>query len=379
MRLREKITTIIFILLIGIVPLGNLLIADRTYSQNENRLLAQKPKITLPALLKGNFSKDYEEYVTDQIIFRDTFVKVKNFTEVALGKKDNGRVFFGKDGYLIERNTQEDIDNLRVEANISYIKKFINDLEGIIDLEEVTMMLVPTIEAVIPEKLPNYAEVFNQDVLYKKLTKELSKINHLDIRTALREKKDEYIYYRTDHHWTTKGAFIAYREWCSKKGYIPLEEDYIIEKVSEDFLGSTYSKANIFLGEADSIYIYKPTWDMSYNIEYNLGERIGDSLYELKYLNTKDKYRVFLGGNDGIVRIKTSNKNSKSIAVIKDSYANSFIPFLVNDYEMIHVIDLRYNNYSMVKYLQENNIQELLFLYNTIGFAKDRDLIKLTR
>ncbi|MGM9973242.1 MAG: DHHW family protein [Clostridiaceae bacterium] len=375
--MKSKIITILFIVLLGGLSIVNLLTPKRSFSEGENRFLAQKPNLTLESILNNTFSKEYEKYITDQFALRDMWVSVKNKVEIYLGKKDNGRVYFGKEGYLIEKHSEEDIDKELINKNISYIKKFIEEIEEFVSRDNINMIIAPTIDGVQKDKLPDYAEVYNQEELLSSLEESFSHINYIDVKEALERNKDKYIYYRTDHHWTTYGAFLAYREWCDNKGIAVDINDYNIQTVTDDFLGTTYAQANLLLGTPDTIDIYEPVEKVDYTLEFNLGEKVTDTLYDYSKLEGRDKYGIFLGGNDPIVKIKSSNENGKKLIVIKDSYGNSFVPFLAQDYEEIHVIDLRYYNGEVRKYIEDNDIQEVLFLYNTISFIQDRNFIKL--
>ncbi|WP_426350793.1 DHHW family protein [Alloiococcus sp. CFN-8] len=375
--MKNKIITIVFIIVLGALSIMNVFTPKRGYSEGENRFLAQKPEFTLEAILNNTFSKEYEEYITDQFTLRDMWVSVKNKAEIYLGKKDNGRVYFGKDGYLIEKHSEEGVNQELIKKNIAFIKEFIEGIKDDVPLENINMIIAPTIDGVQKDKLPAYAEVFNQEELLNVLEESFSNINYIDVKETLEENRQEYIYYRTDHHWTTYGAFLAYKEWCEDKGIAVDIEDYSIEQVTDKFLGSTYAQANILWGDPDTIEIYEPREKVDLNLEFNLGEKTTDTLYDYSKLEGRDKYGMFLWGNDPIVKIKSSNENGKKVIVIKDSYGNCFIPFMAKDYEEIHVIDLRYYNGDVKEYIKDNGIPEVLFLYNTISFAQDTNIIKL--
>ncbi|WP_040215310.1 DHHW family protein [Clostridium polynesiense] len=378
--MREKAVVFTFAAFLAIVSFINLITPDKKFSESENRVLASKPTLSWKNIISGKFSKEFESYIKDQFPARDKWVSLKSSTEMALGKKDNGRVYFGKEDYLIEKHSPDSIDLNRIKDNINILNSFIKNASKQIPKEKINIIMAPTVEIIDQEKLPDYANVFNQRAIINKMKKEFTSGNVIDVTEALKNSKDEYIYYRTDHHWTTKGAYIAYKEWCrAVKEEAAPEEKFQIIKVTESFLGSTYSKANIYTQKPDEIHIYRPLFPIDYEVDYNMGQRKTTSLYEMKHIDTKDKYSVFLNGNNALVTIKTSNKNGRNLLIIKDSYANSFIPFIANHFEKIHVADLRYNNMSMEKYIKDNSINEIIILYNVIGFAKDRNIINLRR
>ena len=151
--------------------------------------------------------------------------------------------------------------------------------------------------------------------------------------------------------------------------------DFDIKKVSSDFRGTTSSKV-LGIGSKDDIYTFNTDNDLTVN--YVDDKRLTNNLYNSKYLNKKDKYSYFLDNNHSEIIIKNNSlNNNKNILVIKNSYANSFIPFLVNHYENVYVIDLRYFSDSVSNYISNNNINESLILYNINNLYSDMSIIKL--
>jgi hypothetical protein len=228
------------------------------------------------------------------------------------------------------------------------------------------------------EKLPLYAPSYSEkeiiDFARQKMEDSLS---YIDVYNPLLSKKNEQIYFRTDHHWTMRGAFYAYEEAAKAMGLTPFElDDFSIDRVSKNFHGTYYSKANLHDIKPDQIEVFQPKIDMSYTVQYEDGER-SNTLYNWDYLNEKDQYALFLNGNHSLVKIQSTNQNGRKLAVIKDSYAHAFIPFLANHYEEIHVLDLRYYHMNMYDYLKEHNIHEALFLYNMANFSEDTNLVWL--
>lgn len=192
----------------------------------------------------------------------------------------------------------------------------------------------------------------------------------IDLREQFLKHKEEYIYYKTDHHWTSLGSYYAYEEWCKYNNINTDIRDYARETVTTEFKGSLYSKVLNKNVEEDQIEIFKPKEKINYEVSYNFNKNTNSSIYDFEKLKTKDKYQVFLGGNYPELKIKTSNKNGKNLLLIKDSYANSFMQFLINDYENICVVDMRYFKEDLKKYMVENEINEVLILYNVANFIE---------
>ena len=196
----------------------------------------------------------------------------------------------------------------------------------------------------------------------------------------LTSNKNEYIYYKTDHHWTTYGAFLAYQSFCQEKDQdIPALEDYIREPITTEFYGSLFSKGNFSYATPDTIETFHLQADIPLTTNYVYEETLTDSLYNYEWLSAKDKYATFLDGNHALIKINTETKNGKKLLIIKDSYANCFVPFLTKDYEEIHIIDLRLATYPIKTYISENGIEDVLLLYNVHNFSSEAKLSLLTR
>lgn len=369
--MKEKIRSMVFMGLLLSLSIANIASPKKVFSNKENRYLQEFPKFNKKTIISGEFSKDFETTTTDQFVGRDNWISLKTISDLAMLKKDNTRVYFGKDHYLFD--VDKKLDEAQFEKNIKNINKFLERLEGYKKDIRISSLLVPTKSGVLIDKLPLYAPIIDERDIIDKLNYFIKdNMNIIDLKDKIDEKKDEYIYYKTDHHWTSMGAFYAYQHYISQNGDVPLElKDFIIAKISEDFLGTSYRKANLYLGNPDEIHIYKPKKEVNYKVVVNNTIK-EDSLYDESFLNKTDKYSYFFGGDKSLIEIETSIKNDKSILIIKDSFANSFVPFLTNHYENISIIDPRYYNTSITDYIYDNDIDEVLFLFNTQTFVQEK-------
>ncbi len=370
--MRGKIISILFIVLIFGLAIFNLLEPDQVFSENENRYLAQRPSFSLSALADGSYIEEVGEYMTDQFPLRNEWVGLKTLVELAIGKKDSGGVYFGKDGYLIEMFSE--VDEERYEKNWKDVKMFCDYAQKSLGIQ-VQVMLVPVASGILEEKLPAYAPEVDQSALLEQA--QAGGVPLVDVTEALQEHDTEYIYYKTDHHWTSLGAYYAYQAWQKSLGNEtkPLEA-YTEEVLSDQFFGTTYSKANLYTAEPDTITAYY-TEDKA-EVSYNLGAETADSFYTRSYLQVKDKYSVFLNGNQSETEIKGRNPQGGKLLLIKDSYANTFAQFALEDYAEVHLIDLRYYKSSVIDYIKEQGITDVLILYNLKNFAADQDIYTLT-
>lgn len=368
--------TVIFLILIFGFTIASIISPERGFSENENRVLASRPEFSWENLFEGTYITDYETYVTDQFVLRDAWIGLKTRVELALLKKDINGVYFGKDGYLIEKLEESEIDQELLEKNTNRLEQFVGRYKELLGEEHVYAMIVPTAFEILSEKLPPFATGFDQGAYLDRLSAILGD-NFIDLRDSLNAHDDEEIFYKTDHHWTVNGAFYAYQTWADAMGFTPLSKsDFTIKVVSEDFLGTIYSKVNVKV-PADKMEIYDTT--NSYQVEYNMDGNIKNSLYEFRHLNTKDKYAMYLNGNNPVVEINTENKNNKKLLIIKDSYAHCFAPFAVNHFETTYMVDLRYLSMPMSQFIREYGITDVLVLYNTNSFIKDKNLLFMVR
>lgn len=374
----DIVTTCTFIFLIFVITTASLLVPIKTFSQSENRYLEGKPKFSFDSLIKGKYTKDYETFITDQFVLRDSWIRVKTMSERAMLKQDINSVYFAKDNYLIQKYDIYEVSKIQEASNIERLNAFVNKYSDKLGKDKVKVMLVPTASVVLEEKLPPFATGYNQKAFIELVINKLLDNSVVDISDTLAEHKEEYIYYRTDHHWTTLGAFYAYEKWAKEIGFTPLKaEEFNITLASNEFYGTLHSKVNIDI-EPDSIFLYEIKKNMDYQLEYNLSEK-AKTLYDMNMLAGKDKYSVYMGGNNALVQIKTNNQNGRRLLVIKDSFAHSFVPFAVNHYEETFMIDLRYFNGGIEEYIKENNITDILVLYNTMNFVLDKNTIKFEK
>ena len=386
----KKVRIIIIIVFIGFFVLisgASLIIKDREFSPNENRYLAETPELSWDNILSGKFQDGLEDYLRDQVCFRDGWITVKTGIQKACGDTDIGGAYVGKDGYDFEKITPEDVDEKQVDRNIKAVEDYFMTASETIDKQKLSFLLVPTSGLVMQEKLPKNARLFDQAKYIDQVQKAMKDYNFVDVRDTLMDHNDEYIYYKTDHHWTSAGACLAYDVWSERTGGEAETEDGLVKNVvSDKFRGSLYSKILDADSAYDEIWTYGLQKDDAFcskDCTVTIDEKQQlDSIYDDEMLQKKDKYAYFLSGNYGQVHIQNqkaaSKAKGKNILIIKDSFANSFVPFVTQDYENIYMVDLRYYNGDMKSYLQEYNITDVLVLYNISNFISDRNLHKLT-
>lgn len=369
-RIFKRLPGVIFmVLLLGLAG-KEALSHQRTYSPVEKRELQTRPEISITKVLDGRFQKKYESYLRDQFPGRDHWVSFQTDMELFMGKNEIHNVYIGKNHYLLEHYTEKEFDPQQVSKNLQALEKFVGKAKQNADVH---VMMVPTKSWVLREKLPAFAPHYKEQKFYDALQQKLEKEDVLiSVEPVLDAHKEEEIYYRTDHHWTTLGAWYAYEQYTKAVGG-DLQRAQGKKKfrcISKDFYGTTYAKIN-YARQADKIEIYEPADKL--RVVYNMGEKKTKTLYDVSFLKTADQYSVFTGGNQAVLEITGGIKNGKTLLLIKDSFANSILPFLAEDYEKLVVVDLRQLNVSGDRLLEMFSPTDILILYNSAQFAQDKE------
>lgn len=370
-KVQEKLVGIIFILTLFLFLVINVIVPDREKSVQENRMLATKPKFRLSSLISGDYDEKFEAYMDDQFVGRDMWRKLKVMVDRIGGSRLENGVYIGTNGQLLEQIEVADENHLA--ANIKAIKSFSESQSKI----PVRMMLVPDAANVLNHSLPALAKPEDQTQMFSMVRKDLGdSVEWIDVSTELNKHKTEKIYYKTDHHWTTLGAFYAFQAATPSLGIEgDLSGKYVSYAVSDSFNGMLASKSGVNLGEKEQIDIYVPTEeDTDLIVDYVDEGKRSTSLYDSSKLKEKDQYTVFLGGNSSLLDIRTVSTSTKRLLLVKDSFANSFIPFLTPYYREIVVVDPRYYSGTINDLMDSYRISEVLFLYSGNTFFKDNNI-----
>lgn len=370
-KVQEKLVGIIFILTLFLFLIINVIVPDREKSVQENRMLATKPKFRLSSLISGDYDEKFEAYMDDQFVGRDMWRKLKVTVDRIGGSRLENGVYIGTNGQLLEQIEVADENHLA--ANIKAIKSFSESQSKI----PVRMMLVPDAANVLNHSLPALAKPEDQTQMFSMVRKDLGdSVEWIDVSTELNKHKTEKIYYKTDHHWTTLGAFYAFQAAAPSLGIEgDLSVKYVSYAVSDSFNGMLASKSGVNLGEKEQIDIYVPTEeDTDLIVDYVDEGKRSTSLYDSSKLKEKDQYTVFLGGNSSLLDIRTVSTSTKRLLLVKDSFANSFIPFLTPYYREIVVVDPRYYSGTINDLMDSYRISEVLFLYSGNTFFKDNNI-----
>lgn len=368
------VTCLVFFAVLIIMPIITAILPKKTFSEMENTSLESMPKLSVKNIYNRSYMNKLEKYVSDHFAGRIGWIKVKTNLENALGKYEQNGIYI-LDNRLVERVPEPDYGD--VDKTIAAVNSFAADV-GL----PVFFMLVPTSAEIYADELPENAPNVNQKdfigYVYGKLDKT---VNTVDVYTAMTSNREKYVYYRTDHHWTTAGAYCAYAAAGKKMGYVPApEEMYDVEHAGTDFRGTFYSKALYDGIEPDTLDFYhlaagNSVKEVIVTAEYGKEPEVYGSMYFREYLEVKDKYSSFLGTNKPVVTIKTGSSGGK-LLIFKDSYAHCFAPFLTENYSEITLVDMRYINISYKEFIDPSDYDQALFLYNVSSFITD-DRLKM--
>lgn len=364
---RNAIFTIAFLAsIILIFTVVDFFRGDRIFSETENRVLASKPRFSAHALFFGSYTSDYEKYVTDQFVGRDKWIYLKTMTDIVLQKKVVNGVYLAADNYLIEQHLPQDYKDEQVQKKLALLENLVLEWDA-------KVMLVPTADNILFDKLPVNALYYDETALLEQVVSLVGEERYVDVYTELKSHSEENIYYRTDHHWTSLGAYYGYMAWAEAFGEEPFEYDPAgMVTASEEFLGTLHSKINM-PRKPDAIQYFPETVKQPTLVTYDF-ERETDTLYEESYLGIKNKYGFFLDDNHAFVEIDTPYHNGKTLFVLKDSYAHCFVPLLMPHYEKIYMLDLRYYNgrlFNLMEQYEPDEGMDVLVLYNCIHFLED--------
>ena len=362
-----------FLILLFLICLLNIVWPSREFSEKENRMLEQRPELTLSGIESGRFMEQYESYQSDQIAGRDLWVQLKTRVDLLMGKRESNGVYKGKSKYLMEDIKTPNQEQM--EHNLASMCSF---QEAYPDIP-MYMMLVPNAANVLSDKLPSFAVTRDQDKDFAEIQKALKgHLTWVDVSSAMKDHKSENIYYHTDHHWTSLGAKYGYEALAEA---LQLDTSKEVElkpyAVSDSFNGTLSATSGYETGYEEPMYVYLPKEEGTgpeVVVSYVEEQEKKATLYDTSKLKEKDKYAMFLGGNSGLIDIRTTADSTDRLLIVKDSYANSLVPFLTPYYREIFMVDPRYYYGDIHEIMENNKITSVLFLYNGNTFVEDNSI-----
>jgi len=358
---------------------------DKQRSELENTTLQQRPALSLAG---KNFSgmvdavnryfTDYGDYVKDQVAGRDGWVQLQaGFETLLFQKTQSGGMLLGEGDRMFARTfgllTEE---QKRLPLNTQAVRALATRWPG-----KVTVLLAPSASTIHADAVPENAPLIDENAYLDNAFAAFAAAGAavVDVRPTLAAHADEYLYYRTDHHWTTLGAWYAHAAYCESLGLAPFDRALYTPVEVPDFYGTSYAKARTANAVPDVITYYPMSNPMQLYAVNPMDGSITPTgqpltLYNEAQWNKYDKYAAFLHGNNGFARIEGDGKGK--VLVIKDSYANSFIPYLTDNYAQIDVVDFRSFASSPDPVIRENDYDNILVLYSFASFKADQYLYR---
>ena len=369
-NISAKIQIIVFALLILVPAVLFVALPDRDFSDKENRVLKSLPTLNAETLTSGKFTSEFETYTADQFPFRDGWVAAKAWSERLSGKTENNDVYFCSDGVLIGHFDAP--SQKQISSNIYAVNTFAENTGA-----NVYFSLIPGAVSVWKDKLPANAPAADQQRIIDEIYSQV-KCTTVDNSAVLRAHSDEYIYYHTDHHWTSLGAYYGYTALSQALGNTPQPlSAFQPVNVTEDFYGTLYSSSGVRWLPSEPIQRFVS--DEGIKVTQLSGEKSQEGvMYDTSKLEVKDKYSYFFGGNTALMRIDTKVPGNSSLLVIRDSYSDCELPFLTADYSTIYVMDLRYYKENVQNFIAENKIDDVVINYSVTNFTSDINILLLS-
>ncbi len=376
-KIGKYIPAVVFLIFIYGMALWFIFSPKPDYSSSEKRYLQKFPEVTAEKLLSGDFGSEFETFFADRFPQRNTWVGLNAYTALAEGNNGASGVYNCKNGYLINKpvSTENNLDK-----NIGAVADFAKSIDT-----PTTVMLVPSTGYIVDDVLPTFHDKYNDDEDISKISSTLSKdkIGFVDLRERFKSeyKNGSQIYYKTDHHWTTKGAYTGYQELCKVLGITQIDDSTLKKDSYPDFYGTTYSSSGFWLTPPDNIEIWNNPKNSDRNISVKITEganiKTSGSMYFTDHLKEDDKYPVFIDGNHALTEITNTNAKNGTILLIKDSFSHSLAPFLAENYSKVVLVDLRYYKESVSDLVTAYNPEQVVVLYGIDNLATDTDIVWL--
>lgn len=364
---------------LGLLAAGTALfwaLPKTSFSENEKRALADPPALTLSSLEDGSFSSGAENYLADHFPARLTLVGLHAYAALACGLNGESGVYAGHGGNL--SNVPISVDAANFSRNLASIASFSKKTDI-----PACLMAVPTAGGAEPERLPAvHAPYPDRQLLAQAKTETAGATEWVDLSALFSDVSGKSgLFYRTDHHWTSAGVYLAYRSFCSLRGLTALPAAHFTVKTFPGFYGTAYSKSGLWGTAPDALSVWQ---DKSLRVRVSIRDdgaglvKESDSMYDWSELAHEDKYPVFLDGNHSLVTIENPAAPDRTLLLIKDSYADSLAPFLAEHYRKIDLVDLRYFRLETVSSLaKREKPDELLFVYGLDSLVNDRNIALL--
>ncbi len=367
----DILTCALFCGFLAVVLVLFLVLPRQDFSEKEKRYLAEAPKLTWQNLATGKFGEEAENYLADHVPGRDFFVGLSAYYDLFSNRQVTKEVYRAEGDRLVEPPVKW--NPIVAKSNMDAINKFAQATGHPIDL-----MIVPSAGFCLEDTVKGLADPYTDSQMIRDLyAMGEDTVNTVDLIAAFTEVQDpQALFYRTDHHWTSRGAHAAYKTYMEQLGREYLAEDAFRVESFDGFYGSNYSRSGLWLTEGESVELWNSGG--SFTVTNGESDEVHNDLFYRQRLEELDKYTVYLDGNHSLVRIENPAAAGKGkLLVIRDSYANCLGTFLANSYETVVLVDLRYYKNPVSELLAAEEFTDVLISYSLGNFMTDTNLIFL--
>lgn len=376
-RFFKYLPTFVFLAFIFVMAIWFVFSQKSDYSSSEKRILQKFPDTSFENISSGKFGTEFEGYFADHFPARNMWVGFSAYQQLYMGNNGADGVYFCSDNYLINKPVST---NNMLSKNVDAITKFAKSIDV-----PTTVMFAPSTGYVAENVLPKLHDKYNDDAYFSETQKTLSQndVAFVDLRSTFKNEysKGTQLYYKTDHHWTTAGAYTAYVQLCKSLGIKSAEKSSFNIESYSNFYGTTYSTSGFWNVPPDKIQVWNNPKNTDKNIQVAITEgkdiKKYKSMYFYNHLKEDDKYPVFLDGNHAVTEITNKNAAGGTIVLIKDSFSHSLAPFLAENYSKVVLVDLRYYKLSVSDIVKKEKAQQVVVLYGIDNIATDTDIVWL--
>lgn len=375
-KIGRYVPMFVFLIFIYGMALWFLFAPKTDYSSSEKRYLQEFPETSVENIASGEFGSEFESYFADHFPSRNFWVGFNAYYNLEIGNNGASGVYKCDNGYLI--NKPVSTDN-KVEKNTNAIVKFKDNVDV-----PITVMFAPSTGYIADDVLPTVHDEYNDDTYFESASKtfENNGIAFVDLRETFKEayNNGSQLYYKTDHHWTTEGAYTAYAQLCKNLATEPVAKESLNVEKYDDFYGTTYSTSGFWLTDPDTVEVWNnPENTDNIKVTITEGTEVNeyDSMYFYDHIEEDDKYPVFIDGNHALTEITNSEAEGGTIIVIKDSFSHCLAPFLAENYSKVILVDMRYYKQSVSNIVAQEKPEQILVMYGIDNFATDTDIVWL--
>ena len=374
---RNTIAAVLFGLLLFSLAVGGIICRDESFSETEKRVLTTFPKPSFSTVSDGTWEKAFSDYIQDQLPLRNAWVGLYAYFTHWTGQNGTDGVYVGKDDYLLQTPTAENDRNL--SSNLRRLTAFAERTQI-----PTCLLVVPQTGYILEDALPRTHAPYTDDAMLARIAEQTadSRIRIVDVRNVFAARKDDVqLYYRTDHHWTSAGAFLAANAFLEQADRPLLTADQFVPEDVAGFYGSTYSKLCMWGKPADTMSLWHIRDARVHTEVSDLGKpdvTQTDDVFFRDHLEAYDRYPVYLNGNHSVTHVVNDAVPDGTLLLLKDSFGNTLATELAAAYHEIWMVDLRYfRTQAVSEWIADKGVDTVLVNYGLDSLVHDTNILFL--